>query len=320
MIDFKEFKERFDLVEYVTSTRPTKRTGRGVLARCIVHEDSEPSMLVSRKFWHCFSCHEQGDAIRFLSIDKGISEYDAVISASDTSFCKEYKIEAKVKEVEYKRPDVSNVSLHKKTLLASPAKLEYLLSRGLSMESIDRFHLGYGKPTDHWFKYPRYTIPIFDKDDALITIRYRVDGVLEDKPKYMTHPGTESFLFNVGAARNNKNVVLTGSQIDAILLEQYGIPAVGSAGEGVFKVGWEKYFDGVNLYVLFDNDSAGVRGTKHVCSMVETAIPVYWPSSFPEKYDINDALLDPEVGINGIRGILNGVARSGRMAERVRAA
>jgi len=213
-------------------------------------------------------------------------------------------------------PNESIVKVHHKCLLSSKGKVPYLLSRGINEESIETYKLGYGKPYPSSKSLPRYTIPIFNQNDDLVTIKYRVDEEIDDSSeKYLSHPGSGLFLFNTSVLPDNDTIVFCGGQLDAILLSQHGIPSVAPPSEGIFRKEWSGLFDGKKVYVLLDNDKAGRSGTVKVSSLIRGSIPVYWPRGFKIGYDINDAILDYKVGINGIVKLLERVDRSKRAVD-----
>ena len=130
---------------------------------------------------------------------------------------------------------------HKMLTAYSPRhdRLEWLYARGLRVDYVSDFWLGHDGA--------RFTIPVFDKDDKLLTIRYRRDdlyglttfdprrGEEVAVPKYSGMRGRNGlFLFGAnklwawgeGTGAPYTWVVVVEGELDAIRLWQEGIPAV----------------------------------------------------------------------------------------------
>lgn len=100
-----------------------------------------------------------------------------------------------------------------------------------------------------------------------ITIPYHVAGncvSIRGKKldgKYLTCPRQESRLFNTDVVWGSDVAVVTEGELDALVAEQMGYPAVGSPGAEMWQDKWSDYFEDMRrVYVAFDNDSAGQRG------------------------------------------------------------
>ena len=100
---------------------------------------------------------------------------------------------------------------------------EYWYKRGIFDDTCDRFLLGYD---EGW-----YTIPFF-VDNALVNFQKR-----RDEPEKRILPwyrGIGPVLFNSSILTVASAVVLTESPTDAIILSQYGYPAVSHNGGAEF--------------------------------------------------------------------------------------
>ncbi len=63
-----ELEQRVDLVGVISSRLPLKRVGKEYVACCPFHNDKNPSFTVSyqKRFYHCFGCGANGNAISFI--------------------------------------------------------------------------------------------------------------------------------------------------------------------------------------------------------------------------------------------------------------
>ena len=62
------------IVELIGETVKLQKRGRSYVGLCPFHKEKSPSFHVSpeRGFYHCFGCHESGDAIKFVQRTEGL--------------------------------------------------------------------------------------------------------------------------------------------------------------------------------------------------------------------------------------------------------
>ena len=79
--DIALVRERARIDEVVADYVTLKNAGGGSLkGLCPFHDEKSPSFHVSpeRGFYHCFGCHESGDAIKFVQRTEGLDFIEAV--------------------------------------------------------------------------------------------------------------------------------------------------------------------------------------------------------------------------------------------------
>lgn len=132
---------------------------------------------------------------------------------------------------------------------------EYWYNRKFTDLTIDRFQLGYN---NEW-----YTIPVF-MDNVLRNFQIRRDKPNKQIKNWYRHVGP--LLFQDEVLKYTDKVYLTEGPTDAIALLQQGIPAVSqTAGSENFTNDWFPYFvTQKEIFIVFDNDSAGKFGAKKV--------------------------------------------------------
>lgn len=141
-------------------------------------------------------------------------------------------------------------------LVHTPEMMTWLLeSRGVTRESVDRFHLG--------FDNRRITIPIRDEFGQLVNIR-RYDWTKREQVKmlpYMAGYGTVT-LYPYTTMRFD-DIILCEGEFDCILLNQHGFKAITTTGGvGAWKEEWSSLFSGKKVTICYDvNDpqDAGQR-------------------------------------------------------------
>jgi DNA primase len=227
-----ELRSRVALSSVISrSTRLTK-AGREFKACCPFHNEKTPSFTVNdeKGFYHCFGCGAHGDAIRWMTDQRGLSFMDAV---------KELASEAGM-EVPAPDPQAAQQAEKRDTLFDvvkaaqdwfvenlrgrdGTAAREYLESRGFGDDAIAQFGFGYAPenrqalkqglsqfPEDKLIEaglrisveerdpYDRFRgrlmLPIEDARGRVIAFGGRIlDGGKSDAPKYLNSPDTPLF-------------------------------------------------------------------------------------------------------------------------------
>ncbi len=146
---------RVDIVEVIEQRVPLKKAGRDWTARCPFHDERSPSFTVSpnKQFYHCFGCGAHGSAIKFLMEYDRMEFPDAVEElASRVGLKVPYEGGGKRTPAEdsadlYTVLDAS-AKFYQRELLKSDKARAYFDARGLDVQTIERFGLGYAP--DGW--------------------------------------------------------------------------------------------------------------------------------------------------------------------------
>ena len=148
MIDPKSIerlKAQTDIVDIVGHYLPLKKSGANFVCVCPFHDDKNPSMSVSpsRGIFHCFSCKAGGDAIKFVMDYEKLSYPEAVKKiAGLQNFTLNY-VRGGEPTKENKHILENSNAFYRSLLYKTPAAVEYLYSRGITDELIDKFELGF---------------------------------------------------------------------------------------------------------------------------------------------------------------------------------
>ena len=148
-------KEAVDMVELVGARSDLRRVGSRWTGLYPFHDERTPSFSVNaeNKLYHCFGCHESGDAIDFVQATEGLDFREAVEVLAER-YNVELKREQEDPHEEERRERRKRLmelveratAYYERVLWDSPeaAKArEYLAGRGLGEEVLRTFRVGY---------------------------------------------------------------------------------------------------------------------------------------------------------------------------------
>ena len=187
-------------------------------------------------------------------------------------------------------PPVSDnfiVGYHKSFLESKEAQ-DYILSRGISIETAMRFSLCHKKGL--------IGIPSF-RNGKCIVIKWRT--LPPAKKTYLREPaGAESLLYNEDALTlPNKEIIVAEGELDALTLLDRGIRNVVSVPNGAAGVDPDciiRLRKKKKVYIAFDPDKAGQIGAESLAAQVGEG--KCYKVSLPENMDVNDYLSSRSAG------------------------
>ncbi|MGD6940865.1 DNA primase [Cytobacillus gottheilii] len=269
-----EIRRSVDIVDVVGEYVQLTKKGRNYFGLCPFHAENTPSFSVStdKQIYNCFGCHAAGDAFSFLMDIEGYSFQEAAVELAEKGNVK-LDIEAPAAAAKSMSPDFQQmVEAHQLLskfyhhLLVNTKDgqhaLEYLLNRGFTRESIDKFQIGYSLNSwDFVYKFltkrkfpeglmeragliikrekdgsyfdrfrDRIMFPINDRNGNTIAFSGRALG--DDDPKYLNSPETPIFnkskiLYNFQSARAHmkkmQRAVLFEGFADVIAADRAGV-------------------------------------------------------------------------------------------------
>ena len=243
---FEKVKARASVTEVVAHFGGLRFNRQG-FASCPFHNEKTPSLSVKehKGIWHCFGCDEGGSAIDFVAKFNKVEPREAAKLIADF-----YGIgdDPRGGNIRVDRKPVPQAPTRHEANLDAPDEIsaeqrkrnadylrrcatdrsadEYLKGRGLTAETIERFHLGYDRKLD------AAIIPYSDK------FEYYTARLLHPKPDEKAHKKPlekywgKAPLFNGAALDGAGAVFIVESQICAISVMQTGGTAVGLGGLG----------------------------------------------------------------------------------------
>src|SRR4051794_25798469 len=151
-----EIRQASDIVDIISEYVQLKKQGRNYVGLCPFHGENTPSFSVSsdKQVYHCFGCGAGGNVFSFLMEVEGLSFQEAALKLADKANIDlglSLSTVGKTKSISddlvqmYEAHNLLNKFYHHllvNTKEGQPA-LEYLLKRGFTSESIEKFHIGY---------------------------------------------------------------------------------------------------------------------------------------------------------------------------------
>jgi len=172
-----EVKQRTDIVEVISQYATLTKAGRTFRALCPFHSEKHPSFFVypEQQSWHCFgACNTGGDVFSFVMKKQGIDFGETLrllAEKAGVAISSRFEAEAEGKEKErlYQVNEAATQYFHN-LLLSSPAgekTRDYVASRGLSLETIANFQLGFSP--NSWEALKQYLAERGYSEDELLT-------------------------------------------------------------------------------------------------------------------------------------------------------
>lgn len=153
----ERLRSRVDLVEVLSSHVDLKRTGSAYKGLCPFHDEKTPSFVVQKgeRHYHCFGCGEHGDAIKFLMTYLNLGFQESVESLAERFHVHLDRAEGKDQYTGPSKAAMKDAMDHAARfyhfmLLHTPEghqALNYLYSRGVTLEFIRQFRVGLAPKT-----------------------------------------------------------------------------------------------------------------------------------------------------------------------------
>ena len=145
-----ELIARTDIVELIGGRVPLKKSGREYKACCPFHAEKTPSFWVSpdKQFYHCFGCGKHGTALGFL-MDHDHLPFPEAVEELATRLGLEVPREGGAEHGARRTEEplyelMARVAgFYREQLQREPRARDYLVKRGLSSETLERFTIGY---------------------------------------------------------------------------------------------------------------------------------------------------------------------------------
>jgi DNA primase len=227
-----ELRARISLSGVISRTTRLTKAGHEFKACCPFHNEKSPSFTVNdaKGFYHCFGCGAHGDAIRWMTDQRGLSFMDAVKELASEAGMEVPAPDPRAAQVAEQRDGLHDVMKAAQDWFAARLASDegakaraYLATRGFDPHTVQRFGFGYApegrqalrealkqfpearlieaglriavedkEPYDRF--RGRLMLPIEDARGRAIAFGGRIlDAQKTDAPKYLNSPDTPLF-------------------------------------------------------------------------------------------------------------------------------
>jgi len=316
MIDnssIESLKNSIDIIDVVGSFIELKKAGANYKANCPFHGEKTPSFVVSpsKQIYHCFGCGVGGDSIKFLMELEKLTYPEAIeklanmfnFSLTYTKGSSDYSDAKRVLE--------AIGQWYVKHLNRNQTAMSYLLERGVSQSSIERFEIGYvpsGAEVMAFLKsallplpkameagiiaksengqgfyarlVERITFPIYSASGGIVGFGGRT--ITNHPAKYINSPQTKLFnksrlLYGYHLAKEsiykNKKLIVCEGYLDVVMFHQAGFTeAVAGMGTALTTEHLPMLRKGEPKIILaYDGDKAGIAAALKAADMLSKA-------------------------------------------------
>lgn len=304
------------------------KSGSEFLGLCPFHSERTPSFRVSSHqgvlVWKCFGmCGIGGDVISFIQKLNNVDFKTAVesiknelgMSFADTKQADKIfsSLSEPAKAISY---SLAEYNKFEQALASSQEGMDWLKSRGISIETAKKLHLGYRadigkldtvKNGKGWISFPSVV------GDRVLSIKYRNVGTKAFSKQPGMAKGEQTPLFNSETIEPLEPVYLVEGEGDCCVLEQAGFKSVSiqSASTPLTAANKEKLLEADYIILAGDNDPAGNEYMNKLWSeMQERTYKLTWPEGMK---DANETFLDCCGGnIEAFRNIVEELAAKAR--------
>ena len=265
-----EVKNKTDIVDLISEYTNLHKVGDNIWqGRCPhpKHEDEEPSFTVWEKTqtWCCYGCHigkknnednYGSDCIAFIRWLKNINFTESVIFLAKRL---ELPLPNDKNMVEYKQNKQLN-GIYQKALFKNNDVLNYLYSRNLDIDDIEKWCLGYDGCS--------IVFPLFDRYKNILGFSRRKFKENKRMQKYKNPPNSDLFkkskyFYGIHNIDNTCNEIrITEGPFDVILANKYGVKNVVALQGTAFTEDHVKIIKQLKMtpVLCLDGDSAGKNG------------------------------------------------------------
>ncbi|MBI2096768.1 MAG: DNA primase [Candidatus Sungbacteria bacterium] len=148
----QEIKSRLDIVPFVQGYVKLQRAGVNWKGLCPFHSEKTPSFIVSpsRQTWHCFGCSKGGDVFKFLMEVENLEFRDALKALAERAGVELRREDPRVRTERERMYAIMETAakFFEAEIKKTPAVIDYLTRRGVKLETIEEFRIGYAQ--DSW--------------------------------------------------------------------------------------------------------------------------------------------------------------------------
>ena len=305
----ESLKLKAKISDFVLSSTTGKVRGNKGMALCPFHGEKTASMSFTdeENLFHCFGCKEGGDIFKYVQLINSVEFQESVeIVADKYAFSLKYtdsKFESDQKNLIKIMKTISDYFIENLNKTTSTKPMQYLNSRKINENEIQKFNLGYAENDEKVFykfcndnQIDKQTLKslglLSEKQNLLFrdrimfpitnfrneVVAYGGRALSDYGPKYLNSAEsqiykknrtlffTENFLKSV---KNNNEIIIVEGYFDVLAFNLLGYSNVASPSGTALTIQQleqlSKY--STNITLSFDNDKAGVSATRRILDL-----------------------------------------------------
>ena len=258
-----------------------RKSGVRFIAKCPFHgggDRTPPFTIYPNETYFCFTCNVWGDAVKFLVEKQGMAPDEAMDYVGLDYRQTKRKTTIKITDTTKTWPFLHSVAeSYHQNLLQTKGALLYVQSRGLSLETIKKYKIGYSdggvlniKWSDEVKMAEKYGI-LNEKGYELLSHRVVIPNipepglcdamigrtVINDKIKYL-NIRTPKVFYGLADAWASSVIFVTEGHFDWLILREWGYPAIVVGGTHVKDIDID-ILRQRNIVIVPDNDAEGIK-------------------------------------------------------------
>ena len=326
--EIEAVRARHPIEEVIAPYTELRKSGRVLKGHCPLpgHDDSNPSFVVYRgdQRFFCFGCDRGGDVFKFLELVEHLNFREAIERLESDAFRRQRDVAlpirrsgmpaAQRKPREIQQLDAKHLKLltatatvYHASLLTNQEMLAYVQGRGIAMETVKRFRLGYatGENLAKYFRFRRWNLQaakelglvnahgeffkkrlIFPelRDGHVIYLTGRSTAASQ-KVKYLGLCAPKP-LYGLELARGSREVFVVEGVFDLLTLIQWGYPAVAIIGTHLKAESVEELAFAERIYIVTDSDRPGRESAEKLAETFGDRALIVPP--LPDAKDVNE--------------------------------
>ncbi len=319
---------RHPIEQVVAQYAQLRPTGRLLQARCPLpgHEDKEPSFTVypATQSCYCFGCNRGGDVFKFIQLVEQVNFREAVARLEGGVFTAPEQARvtkagatppaSRCIDEDAMRLITAAAEVYHTSLLLNPEMLSYVIGRGITLDTIKRFRVGYatGDNLEKYFRFRgwdvemgkalglisergeffrnRIIIPEWRNGNAVYLVGRQTQEY--QRVKYLGLPGVPKPLYGLEDAQKHKEVFIAEGAFDSLTLLQWGYAAVALLGSHLKKEWLDELSLVERLYIVTDSDEPGRASAQVLAENFGQRAVIIPPLS--NAKDVNELAAQPD--------------------------
>ena len=337
--EIEAIRLRHPIEQVIATYTELRQSGRVLKGRCPFpdHNDNNPSFVVytDQQRYFCFGCNRGGDLFAFLQLVERLNFREAIARLEGYAFRSQRDVAVPVSRSavpslkteknkntlspEYLSEEhiqilTAAASVYHASLLTNREMLAYVLGRGITLETIKRFRLGYatGENLAKYFRFRRWNLQaarelglindhreFFQKRIIIPELRNSQVVYLAgrktvgfQKVKYLGLPGAPKPLYGLETTSGSREVFVCEGGFDLLTLVQWGYPAVALLGSHL-KTEWkDELAFAERIFLVTDSDEPGRAAARRIAEIFRGRAITVPP--LPRAKDVNELAMQPD--------------------------